>query len=82
MSPTQLYCFGLITPLLVIALTEFYLHYFKGNGSRSLRAAVSAVCAVYFLYSFSAWTINLLTDVIKVGKIQSTVHASSVAVRI
>ena len=70
MSPTQLYCFGLITPLFVIALTEFYLHYFRGNSGgegRSMKAAISAVCAVYFLYSFSAWTINLLTDVIKVG---------------
>ena len=72
MSPTQLYCFGLITPLFVIALTEFYLHYLKKNSAegRSLRAAVSAVCAVYFLYSFSAWTINLLTDVIKGGKMK------------
>ena len=27
MTPTQLYCFGLITPFLLIAMTEFYVHY-------------------------------------------------------
>ena len=72
MTPTQLYCFGLITPLLLVALTEFYVHCLEGRseGRSSLRAAVSAVCAVYFLYSFSAWAVNLLTDVIKVCRIK------------
>ena len=70
MTPTQLYIFGLITPLLLIALTEFYIRYLNGKSEeRSLKAVLSAVCAVYFLYSFSAWAINLLTDVIKVGLI-------------
>ena len=72
MTPTQLYCFGLISPLLLIAITEFYVHYIKDKSEgRSLRSVASAVCAVYFLYSFSAWTINLLTDVIKVRSILS-----------
>ena len=67
MSEAALYCFGLLTPLFLIALVEFYIRYLSGKSEeRSPKKVVFAICRVYFLYSFAAWTINMLTDIMKV----------------
>ena len=68
-SKLSLYCFGLLTPLALIALVEFYVPYLNAKSEeRSLKNVMSAICTIYFLYSFSAWTVNLLTEIIKVRK--------------
>ena len=66
-SKLSLYCCGLLTPLALIALVEFYIRYLNGKSEeRSLKKVAFAICRVYFLYSFAAWIIVMLTDIIKV----------------
>lgn len=63
-----LYCIGLITPLAVIAITDTYLNDFSAASLKnSLVLIIARTCEIYFFYSFAAWTIILLTDLIKVG---------------
>ena len=51
----------------LIALVEFYIPYLNAKSEeRSLKNVMSAISVIYFFYSFSAWTVNLLTEIIKV----------------